>query len=197
MLLLNYFPIIYAASGIFTVYHAPFNRFLAALLWIYILPPLIGRITILIFGRPEKRASGVFTGTYRLWWFLLQLQVPFDRFRFLEEILRLVPGLYNFWLNLWGAKVHLFTYWSAGSLISDRYNLEIEKFVVMGGHSGIGGHVITKTKSGEYVLTAAKVKIGKGSIIGARASIGPGSIIPENSVVPAGSLLLPFTKWKN
>ncbi len=70
---------------------------------LYVLPPVTARIVMALFGKPQGRDLRQDSTAFKVWWVLLQLQMPFNRIPWLEELLRLVPGLYPFWLNLWGA----------------------------------------------------------------------------------------------
>jgi hypothetical protein len=45
------------------------------------------------FGRPEGQLTQDMSA-YRVWWVLTQWQILFNRLPWLEELLRLVPGLY-------------------------------------------------------------------------------------------------------
>src|SRR5262249_14860643 len=76
-----------------------------ALAWLYLLPPLISRLAMLVFGAPQGRALTQETRAYKVWWFTHQWQVLFNRLPWLEELLRLMPGVYALWLRLWGARV--------------------------------------------------------------------------------------------
>ena len=96
-----------------------------------------------------------------VWWFTLNLQMLFCRFPFLEEVLRLVPRCYSFWLRLWGAKIGKLTYWAAGVRILDRHFLEIGDQVTFG--AGVRNQSRTSSlpdAQGQMVLVLAPVKIG-------------------------------------
>ena len=72
--------------------------------------------------RRTRIAAG--TREFFTWWLLLNLQVVFCRFSFLEELLRMVPGLYSAWLRLWGSRIGRLTYWAAGTAVLERQFLE-------------------------------------------------------------------------
>src|SRR4051794_33133482 len=62
-----------------------------SLAWIYLLPPLICRLTLFVFGYPQGRGLTQRDRAYKVWWFTFQWQILFNRLPWLEEILRLVP----------------------------------------------------------------------------------------------------------
>ena len=67
-------------------------------IWLYLIVPLLCRLLLRgvpLDGEPLDQDSRGF----KLWWFSSQLQCIFDRLTFLDEILRLVPGLYSAWLH--------------------------------------------------------------------------------------------------
>jgi len=199
MIATNYFPMLYLVLGGWLVitFGESIPRGLGlALVWIYLVPPVIGRIVLAIFGRP----AGVVTPDarpYKIWWVLTQLQMPFNRIGLLEEILRFVPGLYGLWLRLWGSTVSLLVYWAPGVMLTDRYLLRVGKGAVLGARCLIGGHLVTRDPDGNYVLTVAEVTIGDRAIVGANSAIGPGCEIRPDEVVPAGRYFGPFSGWKD
>jgi hypothetical protein len=199
MIAANYFPFLYLLLGGWLVAMlggSVLGGLGLAVVWIYLVPPLIGRIVLAVFGRP----AGVVTPdtrTYKVWWFMTQLQMPFNRVLLLEELVRLVPGLYGAWLNLWGSRVNLFAYWSPGVVLTDRYTLHVGKAAVIGGRCAIGGHIVSREPDGDYLLTVADVIIGDRAIIGAQVAIGPGCEIGPDEVVPAGRFFGPFSGWKD
>ena len=56
----------------------------------------------------------------------------FLRFPVLEEILRLVPGLYSLWLRAWGSRIGKLTYWAPQTSYSIAGCLDIGDHVVFG-----------------------------------------------------------------
>jgi len=199
MVAANYYTVLYLVAGVFAV-AAPAmglrSRVALALAWLYLLPPLLGRLALALFGRPQ----GEFTPearAYRTWWLLTQLQVVYGRVSLLEEALRIVPGAYSLWLRLWGSKVSLLVLWSPGVMVTDRYLLRVAKGVVVGTRSTLGGHIATVNGRGEYSLTVAPIILEEGSVVGALAGIGPGCHVFPWETVPAGRLLPPFTAWKD
>jgi hypothetical protein len=198
MLAANYYPIAFVAAGALAVAATavrPAARLGLALAWCYLLPPLLGRLLLGAFGRPRGPAPPD-SRAYRTWWLLTQIQMVFNRIPILEELLRLVPGAYALWLNLWGSRVSPFAYWAPGALVTDRYALRVGRGAVLGTRSLIGAHVVTRDADGGYVLIAAPLTIGAGSIVGALAAVGPGCHVYDNETLPGGQLLAPFTAWR-
>jgi len=199
LLLINYYTAVYVIIAVLVIYHGGFTArelLIYLLIWIYIFPPLLCRLVIFLYGRPVgivKANSALFMR----WWFLTQLQMVFVRLPFLEEVLRIFPGIYSAWLNLWGARVSLFTYWSPAVTVTDRYLIHIDHGAVIGGGCRIGAHILMVDKNGEKYLTLAQVQIDKNSVIGIHAAIGPGCHVYPNETIPAGKILKPFFAWKD
>lgn len=194
---LNYFPFLYVVAGVSVVFYIGdvVHNIVFILFWLYILPPMLCQIVLLISHRPE----GVFSEhdkEFYIWWFLAQLQLIFNRFPFLEELLRLVPGLYNTWLNMWGSRINLTVFWSPGIHIFDRYNLNIARGVVVGGGCRIGGHIFDKEKNGSIKLLVAPVVIKENVLLGLNSLVGPGCYISDNETLIAGKTLKPFHSLK-
>lgn len=196
-LALNALPLAYIAAGVAVV--AAIDGIGAAagaaLAWIYVLPPLAARIAMALFGVPQGEALCQDSRAYKVWWFLVQLQVPFNRFGIFEELLRLVPGLYPLWLNAWGSRVSALVYWGPGAMVADRQSARIGRGAVIGTRAVISGHLAVKDERGATCVTLGPVEIGDGVLIGAYAGIGPGSIIATGEQVPAAAFVRPYTRW--
>lgn len=194
---LNALPLAIVVAGaavVWWVESAP-ARIALALAWIYLLPPLAGRLVIAAFGAPLGERLTEDMRAYRVWWLLVQLQVVFNRFPFFEEALRLIPGAYALWLNLWGSHVSALVYWGSGAIAVDRHALRIGPAVVLGTRSVLSAHLATKDEAGVYRVTLAPVTIGDGALIGAYAGIGPGCVVEPGAEVPAAAFLRPHTQW--
>ena len=168
----------------------------AALAWVYLLPPVFCRLLIVLFGRPEGEALGQATRAYKVWWLIAQLQMPFNRFPALDEALRLAPGLYALWLNLWGSSVSPVVFWGPGALVLDRHALRVGRGVVIGTRAVLSAHLGVKEDGGAFRVTLAPVEIGAGALIGANAGIGPGCRVAAGAEVPAATFMRPFTRWE-
>jgi hypothetical protein len=196
-LALNFLPLLHLLAGAAVLWYldGAAVRIGAALSWIYILPPLAGRAAIALFGAPAGEGLGQEARAYKVWWFLTQCQVLFNRFGFLEELLRMVPGLYALWLNAWGARVSPVVYWGPGAAVVDRQSVRIGPGAVIGTRAVLAGHLAVKDAQGAFRITLAPVEIGEGALIGAHAGIGPGCRIAAGEEVPAAAFLRPFTQW--
>jgi hypothetical protein len=127
---------------------------------------------------------------YSPWWGSHQIQVIYITFPFLEAALRLIPGVYSFWLRLWGSSVGKNVYWTPHLEVADRGLLEIGDDVVFGNAIGIYSHVI-KPRKNDLMLYVKKVKIGSNVFLGASSALAPGVVIEDNTFVPITSHLYP------
>ncbi|HFD13086.1 MAG TPA: hypothetical protein ENJ32_11565 [Crenotrichaceae bacterium] len=199
ILLINYFSGFYLVLGIalsMMLELSAFQLILFAGLWIYLLPALICRVLIITVGRPVGTVDNT-SPVFIYWWFLTQLQMLYARLPFLEELLRFFPGLYSLWLNLWGAKVSVLTYWSPGVVIADRYHINIGRRAIIGGGCRIGAHVISLDNHQQPQLILAPVTIENSAMVGLHAAVGPGCYVHTGETVPAGKLLKPFCSVQN
>jgi len=161
---------------------------------LYVAPPLLGRLLMVLFGKPAGRDITQSTRAFRVWWLLLQLQMPFNRLPWLEELLRLVPGLYPLWLNLWGARVHPATYWAPGARTLDRPYVQTGYGSVIGTDTLMSGH-LARMEKGRFLVDIAAVVIGSHAVIGARASIGPGCVVGPGETLAATARLAPYNHY--
>lgn len=196
---LNYFSLVFILSGIALSYSLTttiVTQTVTLIAWVYLLPPLLARVIILISGKPTGLVSTQ-SRTHTIWWTLFQLQLIFNRFPFLEEILKTIPGLYALWLNLWGAKVSLFAFWAPGVIVMDRYHLTIGKGAILGTGSLISAHVLFKRSNGDMFLVIDNVTIESDVLIGVHAKLAPGCHIYPSQIVPANKLLKPYSEIKD
>jgi acetyltransferase-like isoleucine patch superfamily enzyme len=122
--------------------------------------------------------------------------VVFCRIPALEEVLRLVPGLYSQWLRLWGARIGRFTYWSAGTLITDRSFLSIGDYVVLGAGVRLNSHVLAPDSDGTVELLLASIKIGDRVMVGGYSLLTAGTEIASGENTRAFLISPPFSSWK-
>ncbi|MFI5342626.1 MAG: acyltransferase [Chlamydiales bacterium] len=126
---------------------------------------------------------------YSPWWASHQFQGVFNAFPSLEAFLRLIPGVYSFWLRTWGSKVGRRVHWTPRVEIIDRSLIEVGDDVIFGHKVIIVSHAITKKKNGIIRLYVKRVRIGSGVFIGAGSKLGPGTVIAPNQIVPFETLL--------
>ena len=198
MVALNFLPLLLIVIGLLVAlqFSSVASGVAVFLLWLYLLPPLLCRL-ILLSGAPVTDGATPDQPAFRRWWLLTQLQMPFNRVGLLEELLRLVPGLYSLWLNLWGAKVSLMTFWTRDVLISDRYLLTVGPGVTMASQTGISAHLVSPGADGRMRLVLAPVVIEDGAVLGIRSGLGPGCRLFAGELLPAGRLLPPHTGWRD
>jgi hypothetical protein len=177
-----------------TLADAPGVRLALFIGLLYLAPPLCGRIVTWVFRKPAGRDLPQSSRAFKVWWVLLQLQMPFNRLPWLEELLRLVPGLYPLWLNLWGARVHPATFWAPGARIIDRPYVNTGYGSVIGTEALLSGH-LARTENGRFIVDVAAIVIGAHAVIGARCSIGPGCVIGPGETLAATTRLLPFNRF--
>jgi hypothetical protein len=165
----------------------------AGILWL--VPPLACRLLLMLCPLRDGCHSWG-SATFWCWWTSLKLQTVFLRLPFLEELLRLVPGLYSAWMRLWGARVGRLTYWSPGVEITDRSLLDIGDDVVLGGKARLGAHVLRQAAGGPPELLLGRIRIGHRSSIGAQSTLGPGVRLADDEFTHAFFLAPPFSNWE-
>lgn len=167
-----------------------------AILFLYIAPPLAGRLLLWLF--PIRLGIIKITSDdFIKWWALLNVQIIFCRLPFLEELLRMIPGFYGPWLRLWGSKIGKLTYWAPGLKILDRSFLNIGDDVIFGINVSINPHMMFTDANGELVLALDKVTIGSRTTIGGYSNLSAGNVIYSDQTTRAVLNLPPFTKWRN
>lgn len=197
-LALNYLPLAQLAIGVVLIgAHAPSVGAAVAwsLAWLYLLPPLVCRLTLLLFGVPNGRGLSQGDRAYKVWWFTFQWQAVFNRLPWLEELLRLMPGAYAFWMFLWGGRVSPLAYWAPGSIVVDRPLVVVEAGALIGMGAGLAGHVGLLAPDGSYRIDIGTTRVGRGAMMGARSGMSAGAELPAGETLPAGRIMRPFTRW--
>lgn len=165
-----------------------FTHFVLILFAIYLFPIAIFRLQNSIV--PLKEDKVVFMGSgFCPWWGAHQIQQVYSAIPFLEGVLRIIPGVYSFWLRLWGSKIGKQVYWTPRIEIVDRSLLEIGDYVIFGHRAATSSHII-KQSEGKLILQVGKVRLGKNVLIGAGARLGPGTIVADNISIPINTILL-------
>jgi hypothetical protein len=176
------------------VHWQPWTGWLGAVAWLLLVPPLVVRATLAMRPLPPAEiaaGSPAFLG----WWFTAQWQVIFNRLPWIEETIRLVPGLYSWWLRLWGARIGRFVYWTPGLRILDRSLLAVGHRVAFGAGVKINPHVIMPGRDRRLVLYAGTVSIGDDALVGGYSLLLAGSWIGAGEASPGKRELAPFTGW--
>ena len=194
ILLFNYIPFFLSCGAIFSVWQFRNNLaliFCIPILIIYFIPPLITRIVLLI--HPLKQTEyELFSTDYYVWWLVFCSQIIYLRFPVLEEILRIIPGLYSFWLRVfWGAKIGKFTFWAPGTRILERNFLKIGDNVIFAADTRINAHVQTESK-----LLLAPITIEDNVIVGAYSLLTCGTVLKSHQATKAFMISPPFSVWE-
>jgi hypothetical protein len=194
----NYIPILHVLIIVGTLV-APWAgvgwRVCLALGFLYLLPPVLARCILALWPIREGHIA-VPSRDYFVWWGVLNLQIIFCRLTFLEEAMRLVPGLYTAWLRLWGSRIGSFTYWAAGLRILDRSFLDIGDGVAFGAGVRLNPHVIAENESGQMELILAKIHIGHRAIVGGYGLLTAGTRVDDGENTRACLTSPPFSHWK-
>ena len=196
LLLCNMIPLaqVAAIGGLcWLLRESPWAALVVVLGILYVFPPLASRGVMAVL--PIRRTVvPIGSREFFVWWFTLNLQMLFCRFPFLEELLRIIPACYSFWLRLWGAKIGKLTYWAAGTIILDRPWLEIGDHVVFGAGVRLNAHVFTPDRQGEMVFVLAPITIGDRVTIGGYSLLVAGTEIASDQCTRAFLILPPFSR---
>ena len=199
LLALNFLPLLHVVltlSLLLMPYANWPKRVGIALAMLYLSPPLGARLILFFVTIPQGRIA-VGSKAFFGWWAVFQIQIVFCRVPALEEILRLIPGVYSLWLRLWGAHVGRLTYWSPGILITDRSFLFVGDDVVFGAGVRLNAHVLAKNKNGEMELLLATLKIGDRVIVGGYSLLTAGTEISPDEATRSFLISPPFSLWKD
>ncbi len=194
---LNALPFLHLVSGVAAILwlcDTTGGKLILLMIWVYLLPPLASRLLLVLFGRPEGRFTQD-TSAYRVWWVLTQWQILFNRLPWLEELLRLVPGLYAFWITLWGGSLSPFAYIGPRVLITDRHAIRVGRGAVLGMQSILAGHLVIRNEAGRWLVLAAAPIVEPDAVVGGDARLGPGAILRTGQMLPTGCHINPFDEW--
>jgi acetyltransferase-like isoleucine patch superfamily enzyme len=189
---LSWWPALWlgVAVALATLLHWPHAMWLA-MAWLVLVPPLLCRFIDRCW--PVVGSHHVRSPAARRWWFLQQLQMPFNRLPVFEELLRLIPGLYQAWLVLWGSRVSLLCMVAPNVVITDRQLLTIGTGAILGNGCLLGAHLVVIEP--QWTITIARITIGRGAVIGARAALAPGVDVADHQMVTVMSPMPPFSSW--
>jgi hypothetical protein len=196
-LALNFLPFLHLALGLAVAFAAcgtAWGRFGIFSAWIYLTPPLAAQLVQAVFGRPSGRLTQDMPA-YRVWWALTQLQVVFNRLPWIEEILRLVPGLYALWIRLWGGELSPFAYVGPGVTITDRHMVRVERGAVLGIRGALAGHMATRDADGRWLVIIGLPQVEAEAVLGGEAGLGPGAILRRGAVLPPRRHIPAFGEW--
>ena len=160
-----------------------FSAVLILLTVIYIFP-LLSFKCLHFFYPIRPGLSDLAEKKFSPWWAGHQIQSNFNSFPAFENLLKTIPGLFSFWLRMWGSSIEKNIYWTPGSRIYDRNLIHIKKNVILGERSSISSHVIAP-KRGKLILYVDIVEIGENSFVGAGSVLTPGVTLQDNSFIKA------------
>lgn len=166
------------------------SHFILFLAMIYLLPVAVFRLHDEFFPVKEG-VTDLSAPTYSPWWGGHQFQMLFIAVPALEGPIHMVPGLFSFWLRLWGSKVGKRVYWTPKVEIVDRSLVEIGDYATIGHLSVMCSHLVTPI-NGRASLIVQKVRIGRGAMIAGKVGLGPGSTVKDGDLVKFGTTLY----WK-
>jgi len=199
LLALNFIPLAHVATVIFSVLFISLSllgRVLTGAVVLYLLPPVLAFVVRKSTNiREGKIAFG--STSFFAWWSLLQLQMIFCRLPALEELLRLVPGVYSGWLRLWGARIGRLTFWSPGTMILDRPYVQVGDNVIFGAGVRVNPHVFAKNSADSFELLLGTVRIGDRARVGGYSLLTAGAEIAAGEVTDALLVLPPFSIFKD
>jgi hypothetical protein len=188
MLLLNFFPLAHLSALVAIVFaNLPvWTRIAAVLALLLILPPLLARLVHALVPLPPGKIS-IESGGFLSWWATAEFQVIFNRLPMIEELLRMIPGLYSVWLRLWGSRIGRLTFWAPGMVVLDREYLDLGDDVVFGAGVRLNGHVIMRNRQGRLELAIGPIKIGSRAAVGGYSLLTAGAEIAAEESTRAGS----------
>jgi hypothetical protein len=201
MVALGFIPMLHVVATLAPIVLAATGRTGWRTAWLapavlFLVPPLAVRLIALARPLPAGRVDLEST-SFLSWWFSAQCQVVFTRLPFLEELLRLVPGLYSLWLRLWGAKVGALVYWSPGVAILDRPLARVGSRVIFGAGARLNAHVLAPDARGKATLHVAPISIGDDVLIGGYSLLLPGCDIAPGEVTPPFRSIHAFSRFEH
>jgi hypothetical protein len=161
--------------------------------WILLLPAILCRVSDRCW--PVRGVHPAASAAARRWWWQQQLQMPFNRVALIEEVMRLVPGLYQCWLWLWGSRVSPLCVFAPEVAVTDRHLLRIGRAAIIGHGCLLGGHLVHRGEGG-WMVRVDVVTVGSGAVIGARALLAPGSSVAADEEFTATLPLPPGHRWE-
>ena len=199
MVALGFIPVLHGVLTLLPVALALTGRARWSAAWfapiiLFLVPPLIVRVATLW----TPLATGLVqpgTASFLHWWFTAQWQIIFARFPALEEMMRMVPGLYSLWLRMWGARIGAFVYWSPGVVILDRSLVRIGSRVIVGAAARLNPHALAPVRERTMGLYLAPITIGDDVVIGASSQLLPGCEVESGEVTPPFRSIHAFSRF--
>ena len=156
----------------------------------YLLPLLAYHLHQLVW-RLEEGTFSIAQG-YSPWFGTHMIQQGLIAVPFLENVLRLVPGLFQLWLRAWGARIGRNVYFAPGFEIADRGMLEVGDNVIFGYGVKVTSHYISPSRQyGGMKIYIKRVCFEDRAFLGASSRYGPGVVVRANALVRATVDVLP------
>ena len=197
MVVLGWIPAAHLLLALAPLLLAAIRRDAAIALWtpvvLYLLPPIAVRLQLRVWPLPHGRVD-LASGPFLRWWASAQWQMIFARLPALEELLRLLPGVYSAWLRLWGARIGALVYWSPGVAVLDRPLLRIGDRATLGAGVRVNPHVIAPAPDGHGALYLAPVAVGADALIGGYSILLPGCEVADGEVTAPFRSIHAFTR---
>jgi hypothetical protein len=206
MVVLGFIPVLHLIATVLPSALVATGRIGPAAAWwtpaiLFLLPPLVVRASRWWSPWPAEGGAGgrLEPGSrgFLHWWFTAQWQVIFARLPVLEEMIRMVPGLYSLWLRIWGARVGSLVYWSPGVVILDRPLVRIGSRVIFGVGARLTPHVLAPNGPRRMALYLSPITIGDGALIGGYSVLLPGCEVAEGEVTPPFRTIHAFSRFAN
>lgn len=184
--LLSFFPfsvLLLAGGAFYYLLVSPSWQGIVALLGVvYLYPVIVFRLLNLFWPLKEGRYD-LRQNKYNPWWGSHQIQLVYFACPWLEALLRLIPGVYSFWLRLWGAKIGKGIYWTPNVQIDDRPLTDIGSGVIIGHKLHFISHVILPHKD-KLPLYVKRISVGDHCFLGAGSRLGPGVVVENSTCLP-------------
>jgi len=183
--LFSFFPVlVFLASGFsfYILIKVSFGHGLLGLMCSFYFFPLISFHIMSLFKPIKEGVYDLAKREFNPWWASHQIQYIYFAFPVLENILKIIPGAFSLWLNLWGSKIGKNVYWTPNISVNDRSLLKIGDNTTFGHRLEFLGHVVTP-KGDRCILYVKKINIGSDVFIGAGSRFGPGVIIEDGAIL--------------
>ena len=162
--------------------------------WVFVLyfqSPLIWRLMASVYGPvPKVSRIGRHAEGGSLWLVSHRLQELYETFEGLERFLKTLPGVYSFWLRLWGARIGGKVNWTAGCKIVDRPFVHIGDRSLIGNQSYLTAHAIKK-KDDRYQLFVEEVRVGCDVVVSYASTLAPGAVVGNRAFIESGAVVYP------
>lgn len=160
-------------------------HFLSLIFVTYFFAPIVWRI-VHYFLPVKKGLSylGKNTNELNVWFISYHLQQIYNTIPMIENLLKLIPGAYSFWLRVWGANIGKKVNWTSQCFIVDRPFVHIGDRCLIGNQAYISAHAIKK-KEDRYILYLNDVMISSDVVLAVQCLIGPGVKIKDKAFVSA------------